>query len=171
MLTEIKNIIASNKLDDVILSGITSIEEGVAEFLPITKYIYLEFGESLLEIESSEQYSKIQIRVVNSVIHEPEFEDVLPSYCSIANIVILNPLDRYKVKSISLINLKEEDFYVECDVLELVLENGQIMFIDPRFFGNTIGGAEQKALWVANRKDDKEYSVSEFIISETSPSA
>lgn len=171
MLTKIKNIISSNRLDDIILTGITSIEEGVAEFLPITKYIYLEFGENLLEIESSEQYSRIQIRVVDSVIHEPEFEDVLPSYCSIANIVLLNPIDRHKVKSISLINLEEEDSYIECDVLELVLKNSQIMFIDPMFFGNNIGGAEQKAFWVANRREDKEYSVSEFIISETPPSA
>lgn len=125
----------------------------------------------MLEIESSEQYSRLQIRVVDSVIHEPEFEDVLPGYCSIANIVLLNPIGRHKVKSISLINLEEEDSYIECDVLELVLKNGQIMFIDPRFFGNNIGGAGQKALWVANKKEDKEYRVSEFIINETPSSA
>lgn len=168
MIAEIKNVISCNKLEDIILSGITSIEDGIAEFLPITKYIYLEFGETILEIQSSEQYSKIQIRIVSSVINEPEFEDVLPSYCSIANIVLLNPIERQKVKFISFTNLVEGDTFVECDVFELALNNGQIMFFDPTFFGNNIGGEEQKEFWIATRKEEVEYTVTEFILSPPS---
>lgn len=168
MIAKIKKTISSNKLEDVILSGITSIEDGVAEFLPITKYIYLEFGDSIIEIQSSEQYSKIQIRLVNSVIREPEFEDVLPSYCSIANIVLMNPIERQNVKSISFINLVEEDTYDECDVFEIVLINGQILFFDPTFFGINIGGTKQKEFWLARRDENVECKVTELNFSTPS---
>lgn len=154
MLRKLKSIIATNKLDDIILTGITSVEDRIAEFIPDSRHVYFDFNDILIEFQSVGQYSKIRIGQAESVIHKPDFEDVLPGYASIGSFIFTNPMGTNKVKSISFINAKEYDFSIECDVLEIILENGQLLFIDPTFFGINIGGEEQRMFWEETRNEN-----------------
>lgn len=150
LLNSIKKIISENSLDDIKLTGITSVEHGIAEFIPDMRYMYFEFGDSIIELESIEQYSKIKIKFVDSIIHEPDFEDVFPSSTNISRIVFTNYLTVNKVVIMTLFNFEEDENVIVCDAVQFNLQNEQVMFLDPQFIGINIGGEEQKKLWLDN---------------------
>jgi len=162
MLDVLESIISCNKLDDIVITGVTSIEDGTAEFIPNMKSVYFNFEDTLLEFESVEQYSKISIKKVESLKLTSEFEDVIPSSTSISRIVFMNSIDSNKVKSIGLINQHEYSEGIECDAVEIILENNQMIFIDPMFFGINLGGEEQKRLWEENRQKDDPYQLTKI---------
>lgn len=150
ILENIKKIINKNSFDDVKLTGITCVEDGIAEFIPDMRYMYFDFNDRIIEFESIEQYSKLRISIVDNIIHEPGFEDVIPSSMNISRIVFTNHLSDNKVKGICFFNLEEEQTELICDAVHIKLLNGQDMFLDPQFIGINIGGIEQKEFWLDN---------------------
>ena len=117
------------------------------------KYLFFEFGDKIIEFQSIEQYSKLRISIVDTILHEPYFEDVIPGSMNISRIVFTNYLAINKVINICFFNLQEEKTELICDAVHIKLLNGQHIFLDPQFIGIKVGGIEQKEFWLDNLLD------------------
>jgi hypothetical protein len=156
MIKDLKRIIENNNITDIYLTGFVDTEDGVVEFFSDARFIYFEFANEFIEFESVNQFSRLRIKIVQSVRHEFEIdEDMKPGKASIGVVILTDimAIDN-KVKSICFYNLQESENELNCDALYLKLLNGQEIFLDPTFyFGINIGGNEQKKFWIENLPD------------------
>ncbi|SFE87016.1 hypothetical protein SAMN04487969_108141 [Paenibacillus algorifonticola] len=136
--------------DDVLaiyLLGFVDTEDGVADFCPNTRYYYFEVGEKYIEFESINQYSKLSVRIVDSIRYQFEIdEDMLPCKTSVSQIILTDSMSaKNTVKSFVINGIESNDNQqIVCNSLQLNLNNGQELFIDPSFYyGINIGGGEQ----------------------------
>lgn len=162
MLEKLTGIFKSNSIQDIYLVGFVDIEDGVADFCPDMRYYYFEVGEQYIEFESIDQYSKLSVNIVDSIRYQFEIdEDMLPCKTSVSQIILTDSMSaKNTVKSIIIngmeLNNKEQ---IICDSIQLNLNNGQELFIDPSFyFGINIGGAEQRKFWIENLADDTKHA-------------
>lgn len=157
MLENLVDIFKSDSIQDIYLLGFVDIEDGVADFRPDMRYYYFEVGDQYIEFQSINQYSRLSVKVVDSIRYQFEIdEDMLPCKTSVSQIILLDSMSaKNTVKSIVIngIELKNKEQII-CHNLQLNLDNGQELFIDPSFyFGINIGGAEQRKFWIENLKD------------------
>ncbi len=110
----------------------------------------------MAEFESIEQYSRLRVkRVVDIRYPFEQDEDMIRVRSSVKELVL--------VSSVLLGNIVRETELKDgtennCAAAKIVLENGQILFIDPGFpYGIGIGGKEQEEYWQFNgfRIEDK----------------
>ncbi|MBN3522634.1 hypothetical protein [Paenibacillus apiarius] len=151
MFEKIKELIKNNSMDDIYLTGVVHIEEnGVAEFVANTNFLYFEFGDQFIELEAIDGYGRLHITIVDFFKHENNIEDVTPSRAKIGDVIFTNPIATNEVNSMVFFNLEIRENALICDVLHIRLINGQDLFIDPQFMGINIGGIEQKHFWEEN---------------------
>jgi len=157
MLEELVDIFKSGSIQDIYLLGFVDIEDGVADFCPDMRYYYFEVGEKYIELESINQYSKLSVRIVDSIRYQFEIdEDMLPCKTSVSQIILTDSISaKNTVKSFVINGLESNDNnQIVCNSLQLNLDNGQELFIDPSFYyGINIGGAEQRKFWNENLAD------------------
>lgn len=164
MKERIRKLVSKHPIEDVYLTGFVDIEEGVVEFCPEMRYLYLQFGEEYLELESVNQFSKLKITIAESVNHNFEIdEDMSPARASIDEVILVDTLADNRINSMKLINSTDEtDKSIICDALELQLKSGQLIFVDPSFhYGIGLGGMFQKKYWENNAKKE---SIEEIIL-------
>ncbi|WP_342435568.1 hypothetical protein NSS79_18115 [Paenibacillus sp. FSL L8-0436] len=150
MLEKIKELIRNN-IDEIHLTGVVHIEEnGIAEFISNTNFLFLEFADQFIQFEAIDGYGKLHITIVDSLRYETDIEDVIPSRTKVGDVIFTNPLAENHVDSIVFFNLENMENALICDVLHIKLINGQDLFIDPQFTGINIGGLEQKQFWEEN---------------------
>lgn len=145
--------IRNKEIDDIYLVGFVDMEGGMAQFCHDLRYVYIEIGEQYIELESIEQFSKMRIRIVDSLQYHFEIdEDMMKARSSISELVLNDTMSiGNKIQNVLFYNLNDSI----CDALEICLENGQILFFDPTFyFGINIGGIEQRKTWEENRAID-----------------
>lgn len=146
-------------ITDIISTGIVSIENGFAEFLPDLRIVHFEIADKLVVFESIEQFSKIKISISENLrYYDIDDEDMLNSYMSIANIILWDINDKgNKVTEIYLYNQKFEDNnIIICDAVKICLLNNQTIFLDPKYyFGINIGGNNQERRWFENLDKDE----------------
>lgn len=153
MINKLKKVVKSNDIEDIYLTGFVDIEDGIAQFYPDLRFMYFEINSKFIEFESINQYSKLRIKLENSVNHKFEIdEDMMKGKSSVSEIVlnqdgaIGNCIDIIKFY-----NLEEKEEELICDAIEMKLKNEQVIFLDPSFyFGINIGGCEQKEIWKVN---------------------
>ncbi len=153
MLEAMDLLTRDKAIDDIFLVGFVDISEGVAQFCHDLRYVYIKFGEKYIELESIEQFSKMRIRIVDSLQYDFEIdEDWMKAYSSVSELILNDTMSiGNKIKNIFFYNLTENI----CDALEICLENGQVLFFDPTFyFGINIGGIKQRKMWEENRVID-----------------
>lgn len=154
MLGEIKNVISNNSLYNIYLTGFVDNEDdGVAQFYPDMRFLYLEFGDKMVEFykfEPINQSSRLRIMIVNSIRHEFDLEDVVPGRTKINEVIFKNPLADNRVTKMYCFNFEENDGELLCDALHIKLSNGQDIFLDPGFLGINIGGLDVKQVWEEN---------------------
>lgn len=162
MLEKLTSAFKGNSIQDIYLVGFVDIEDGVADFCPDMRYYYFEVGGQYIEFESIDQYSKLSVNIVDSIRYQFEIdEDMLPCKTSVSQIILTDSMSaKNTVKSIIIngmeLNNKEQ---IICDSIQLNLNNGQELFIDPSFyFGINIGGAEQRKFWIENLADDTKHA-------------
>ncbi|MGG4451215.1 hypothetical protein [Brevibacillus porteri] len=157
MLEELVDIFKSGSIQDIYLLGFVDIEDGVADFCPDMRYYYFEVGEKYIEFESINQYSKLSVRIVDSIRYQFEIdEDMLPCKISVSQIILTDSMSaKNTVKSFVINGMESNDNnQIVCNSLQLNLDNGQELFIDPSFYyGINIGGAEQREFWIENLPD------------------
>lgn len=139
------------KLTDIYVVGFIYLEEGENEFVPDLRWMYFEFEEILVEFESIAQYSRLKMERVSDIRYRFEHdEDMVKVKSSVKDLVLVSSiLSNNIVKKIEMIDGTERN----CAAAKIVLENGQIIFIDPSFpYGIGVGGKKQEEYWhYANR--------------------
>lgn len=138
--------IIGKKLTDIYTVGFVYLEQGQNEFTPDLRWLYFEFEDILVEFESFEQYSRLKIEEVADVRYLFEFdEDMIKIRSSIKDLILVSSiLADNIVKSVELKDGTEKN----CAAAKILLENGEIIFIDPSFpYGIGVGGKEQEEYW------------------------
>ena len=138
--------IIGKRLTDIYTVGFIYLEEEPKEFTPDLKWMYFEFEDTLVEFESFEQYSRLRMEKVPEVRYQFECdEDMIKVRSSVIEFVLISSmLADNTVKDIELMDGTEDN----CAAAKIVLENGQIIFIDPSFLhGIGVGGKEQEEYW------------------------
>ena len=157
MLQHILDLIKSKPIEDINLSGFVYLENGIYEFTPMLRFVYVRFGDEYLEFESIDQYSRLKISAVPAVRYNFELvEDFFPAVSSISDLVLVNPMSNKNiVSSIMIYNLKETESEIICHSILIKLNNEQILFFDPTFLsGINIGGIEQYEFWRFNNSEE-----------------
>ena len=138
--------IIGKKLTDIYTVGFIYLDEEQNEFTPDLRWLYFEFEDILVEFESFEQYSRLKVEEVTNIryLFEDD-EDMIKVRSSIKELVLVSSILAHNiVKSIELKDGTEKN----CAAAKIVLENGQIIFVDPSFpYGIGIGGKEQEEYW------------------------
>lgn len=154
MLEKLIHIFKNECIQDIYLLGFVDIEEGKANFYPDMRYYYFKVGEKYIEFESIDQYSKLSVKILDSIQAKFEIdEDMYPSSTSVSQIVLTDSMSvKNSIKSFVINGLEYNDSdQIVCYSLQLNLENSQELFIDPSFYyGINIGGAEQRKFWKEN---------------------
>ena len=144
--------IIGKKLTAIYVVGFIYLEEKQSEFIPDLRWVYFEFEEMLVEFESFDQYNRLRMERVSDVQYRFETdEDMITVKSSVKDLVLVSSiLANSIVKDIELRDGTERN----CAAAKIVLENGQIIFIDPSFpYGIGLGGKEQEEYWhYANEK-------------------
>lgn len=154
-MEDLKRMIKDKSIEDIYLTGFIDIEKGMAQFYHDLRFIYFEIDSKYLEFESINQFSKLKIKIVDSVQHNYEIdEDMMKAKTSISELILNDTMSNGNdIGRIIFYNLEEEDELI-CDAVEMKLVNGQVIFLDPSYyFGINIGGEEQKQIWKSNLKE------------------
>lgn len=168
MLRDLKEILKNNNIEDIYLTGFVDIEEGIAQFYHDLRFIYFEVNSKYIEFESINQFSRLKIKIVNSVEHNFEIdEDMIKAKSSVREIILNDTMaNGNDIKNIVFYNLEEQEELI-CDALEINLVNGQVIFLDPSYyFGINVGGTEQKQMWKYNLKENANISETYIKISD-----
>lgn len=154
MLEKLKDIFKNSLIQDIYVVGFADIEDGIANFYPDMRFYYFEVGEQILELESIDQYSKLSVNIVDSIRYKFEIdEDMIPCKTSVSQIILTDSMSTKNIVKSIIINGMElcNKEKIICDSIQLNLNNGQELFIDPSFyFGINIGGTEQRKFWLEN---------------------
>lgn len=149
------------------MTGFVDIEDGIAQFYHDLRFIYFEINSKYIEFESINQFSKLKIKVVDSVEHNFEIdEDMLKAKSSVSEIILNDTMaNGNDIDNIIFYNLEADELI--CDAIEIELVNGQVIFLDPSYlFGINIGGKEQKQIWKSNLKENVNIKVTYIKISD-----
>lgn len=153
MITKIQNFLKNHDIDDIYIVGFFDIEDEIAEFYPNLCYIFIEMGNKYIKFESTEQFSKLHIQIVDTILYEFEIdEDMIYGKTSVKDIILTASMAiGNRLKKLSIFNFNEYDNAIRCDAIQIELLNGQQLFLDPSFlFGINIGGLEQRRFWEEN---------------------
>ncbi len=67
MLEKLTVLFKNEAIQDIYVLGFVDIEDGKADFSLDMRCYYLELGDQYIELESIEQYSKLSVKIVDSV--------------------------------------------------------------------------------------------------------
>lgn len=164
MRNKIQNLLKEKVITDIISVGFVDIENDIAQFYSNPRWLYFEFDDYYIEFESIEQFSKLKIQFSDSINYSYEIdEDMVKAKSSIIDLVLISSIvSGNNINEICFVNINsEEDEFIVCDALKLILSNGQIIFLDPSFlFGIAIGKEDQEEFWKNNLNGN-------YIINET----
>lgn len=152
MLKKIKELIKSKDIEDIYLVGFVDIQEEMVQFYHNLRFIYFEINSKYIKLESINQFSKMKIRVVESIESDFEIDEDMTMAKSSISEIILNDTMAYgnNINKIVFYNLQDSSELI-CDAIEIELANKQNIFFDPSYyFGINVGGREQKQLWKNN---------------------
>ncbi|AQS08730.1 hypothetical protein CLOBY_08400 [Clostridium saccharobutylicum] len=169
MIEYFKRIVKNNDIEDIYLTGFVDIEDGAAQFYHDLRFIYFEVNSKYIEFESINQFSKLRIKIVDSVGHNFEIdEDMMKGKSSVSEIILRDTMaNGNDINNITFYNLEEQEEELICDAMEIKLVNEQVIFLDPSYyFGINIGGDEQKQIWKFNLKDNAKVNETYIKISD-----
>lgn len=153
MIEKIKHLLKENRIKEIYLVGFIDEENGLLEFCPDLRFLYFEFADGFVECRSVEQYSRLQLKIVDSVRHDFEVdEDMFAATSRASELFLDNPdLMTNEISSLIVYDLRESETEVNCLALEMQLKSGQFIFMDPAFLhGISAGSHNQKELWKMN---------------------
>lgn len=156
MIEDLKRTLKDNNIEDIYLTGFVDIENGIAQFYHDLRFIYFELNSRYIEFESVNQYSKLRIKIVDSVSYNYEIdEDMIRGKSSVSEVILSDTMAKgNSIDNIIFYNLEEQEELI-CDAIEINLVNGQVIFLDPSYyFGINIGGKEQEQKWKINLQEN-----------------
>lgn len=156
MIEDLKRTLKDNNIEDIYLTGFVDIENGIAQFYHDLRFIYFELSSRYIEFESVNQYSKLRIKIVDSISYNYEIdEDMIRGKSSVSEVILSDTMAKgNSIDNIVFYNLEEQEELI-CDAIEINLVNGQVIFLDPSYyFGINIEGKEQKQKWKINLEEN-----------------
>lgn len=144
--------LVDSTLDDIYLIGLLDQDETPAQFCPQLRQLYLELGGELLELRCVEDTGTLGVRTVAEFSEVPWNSDGLPTCTmSIRDLVLTDSDANNQVTDFRLFGASFDPSGLTCLAVQLQLENGQVLFLDPSYhFGIRIGGSELRAAWREN---------------------
>ena len=167
-MEHLKRVVKGYNIEDIYLTGFVDVEDKIAQFYHDLRFLYFEINSKYIEFESINQFSKLKLKIVDSVQQNYEIdEDMMRAKSSISEIILSDAMaNGNDIDNIIFYNLEKEDELI-CDAVEIELVNGQVIFLDPSYyFGINIGGKEQKQIWKNNLKENENISVTRINISD-----
>jgi len=143
-------------IEDIIVVGGIDKDDEVIEFRKDLRFLYFKFDTFFLKLKSVNQYSKLELSIVDKIAYDYEIDgDEVYAKTSVFEIILNDPMSLENIiKKMFFYNLEEDNDSIICDALEMVLENGQCICIDPSFLqGINIGGIEIIKQWKDNYSD------------------
>lgn len=157
MIEDLKKLTKGHNIEDIYLPGFVDVEDGIAQFCHDLRFVYFEINSKYIKFESINQFSKIKLKIVDSIEYDFEIdEDMIRAKSSVSEIVLNDTMaNGNDIDNIIFYNLEGQEEII-CDAVEIKLVNGQVIFLDPSYyFGINIGGKEQKQLWKINYKENE----------------
>ena len=140
------------RVEDFLLQGYVVEEEGTLRFRPMLDAIFLKLEGRLIRMESTEQYSAVELSEVQTVA--PTFEvDPDTQFCvsSAGELLLLNPMGDNRIECVEGYGWRRVGEIDQFDAIGLRLYSGQYLFFDPSFlFGMKVGGERQREYWLRN---------------------
>lgn len=128
---------------DIYTVGFVDIDGGCAEYYPRLEWVYFEFEDMIVEFEAFNWDNCLGIQEVEGVRYLFEsVDDMVFAKSSVKDIILVDSMRRGNVvREVELKSEAEKGGYA----VKMVLENGQVIFIDNAFLhGLGIGGCEQE---------------------------
>lgn len=157
MIEDLKKLTKGHNIEDIYLTGFIDIDDGIAQFCHDLRFVYFEINSKYIKFESINQFSKLKLKIVDSIEYDFEIdEDMIRAKSSVSEIVLNDTMaNGNDIDNIIFYNLEGQEEII-CDAVEIKLVNGQVIFLDPSYyFGINIGGKEQKQLWKINFKENE----------------
>lgn len=148
-------------ITDIISVGYTDKENDVVTYHPNLNIIYIELGNTYIKFTSVEQYSKLKVEFVEKIDYVFGFEieeDMEYANSSMIDIVLVGrDMLGNSIHHIVYYEKEEKDTEeICCRACEIVLDNGQLIFLDPSFLcGISIGGNEKKKYYLYCKSEDE----------------
>jgi hypothetical protein len=140
------------RLEDLLLQGFTDEEKGGLRFYPMLGALFLKVEGRLIRMQSTEQYSAVELSEVQTVA--PTFEvDPGTQFCvsSADELLLLNPMGDNRIECVEVYGRRSAGEIDQFDAIGLRLYAGQYLFFDPSFlFGMKVGGERQRESWLRN---------------------
>ena len=135
MIEYLKRIVKNNNIEDIYLTGFIDIEDGGAQFYHDLRFVYFEINTKYIEFESINQFSKLKLKVVDSVKYNFEIdEDMMRAKSSVSEIILSDTMaNGNDIDNIIFYNLEDQEELL-CDAIEIKLVNGQVIFLDPSYY-------------------------------------
>lgn len=155
MIEYLKKIIKNHNVENIYLTGFVDIEDGVAQFYHDLRFVYFEINSKYIKFESINQFSKLQLKITDSIEYNFEIdEDMIKAKSSVDELILNDTMaNGNDIDNIIFYNLEGREELI-CDAVEIKLVNGQVIFLDPSYyFGINIGGKKQKQMWKINLKE------------------
>ena len=144
--------LCDGRLEDFLLQGFTDEEKGGLRFYPMLGALFLKVDGRLIRMQSTEQYSVVELSEVEAVA--PTFEvDPGTRFCisSADQLLLLDPMADNRIECVEVYGRRNAGEVEQMDAIGLRLYSGQYLFFDPSFlFGMNVGGERQRECWLRN---------------------
>lgn len=167
MKQQLIQLLKNSRIEEIYLSGFIDEEDGVLEFRPDLRVLFVEFSFGILAFQSTEQYSKLVIRKVDSIEYDADLdEDMSAGVCRASELILDDPdLLTNDIVKMSFYDLEEAENEIICTALGLWLRSGQYIFLDPSFLhGIGIGSNSQEKQWRENLLKETKPSTVEIVV-------
>ena len=131
------------KINDLIITGITDPSEAEMQFLPDFTLLYIETGGKHIVFESVEQYAKLKITIADTItyhkVDDPDFQYI---NMSLMNLLLINGAYASTIiDTLSFYRAEIGNDYILCDLAVIRFSSNQSFIIDPlNFWGITLAG-------------------------------
>ena len=162
MVSQIERLL-TEMIDKVLAIGCFKDETG--EVILLSDTLYIKFDSAYLKLEDYGTGAGLVLSVCKELDFEWIFEDTKPAHVDISNFVFEDSFVDCSVSSMVLYNVVEEEGSIRSDVLQLELDTGQTLFIDPCYLdGLNIGGRSKCEKWLGQFSDKDQPEVLRIVI-------
>lgn len=89
MIESLKKITKGHNIEDIYLTGFVDVEDGIAQFCHDLRFVYFEINSKYIKFESINQFSKLQLKIVDFIEYDFEIdEDMIRAKSSVGEIIL-----------------------------------------------------------------------------------
>ncbi len=166
MLEELKYLFENSKIEDIYTVGFVDVEGEEYQYYPLYNYLFIELGNKIIRLEANQDNLRLSFKIVDGMDYQFEIDEEMLYAKSSINTIVLDDIwsSSNNVKEVLFYGLDE--LSNSCLAAEIILLNGQVIFLDPSYeFGINIGGERLKEAWKDNCSGAEKIKLSRICIS------